>query len=556
VEYEKGSIYDAIRKAAMRFPYLIACEFMQKQTSYRDLLHHIDKAAEAFFALGIREGDTVLLCFPNCFSAVVSLYALNKLGAVVTPIHPLSQPYELEEYLKISNSNWVITLDLFVHHFAKLQSIRSLKGVVFRSLSVDMPFYLKPLYRFKKGKEVSQKDLPDHFVAWKDSHHDLKPNHCTPNLEPKRDRTNELAVILFSGGTTGKPKGVMLANKNFNALAMQIGSRGHAHEVGGKMLGILPIFHGYGLGVCIHTFLFWGAQVILVPVFTPEKIGKLIRKKKPSFFPTVPRILDAVIQTKDFQKADLSCLKHINSGGDKLPERTRRQLKTLLETSGSMISIVEGYGLTETLSGCIAMPEGEYRPGSIGKPFPDMLVKIVHPGTIQEIPDMEDGEICVSGPSVMLGYLNDDQETAKVLKTHEDGRLWLHTGDIGYRDPEGYFYFKQRIKRMIKVSGMMVYPVQVEEVLNLHPDVAESCVIGIPDTQRGQKIKAVVALKESIFQSAENEKKSELIHWCKDHLIPLRCPKEIDFLPELPRTKFGKIDFRALEKANGVTSYE
>lgn len=296
--------------------------------------------------------------------------------------------------------------------------------------------------------------------------------------------------------------------------------------------------------------------MILVPVFTPEKIGRLIRKKKPSFFPTVPRILDAVIQTKDFQKADLSCLKHINSGGDKLSERTRKQLKELLEASGSKISVVEGYGLTETLSGCIAMPEGEYRPGSIGKPFPDILVKIVQPCTMREIPDMEDGEICVSGPSVMLGYLNDDQETTRVLKTHEDGRLWLHTGDIGYRDLEGYFYFKQRIKRLIKVSGTMVYPIQVEDVLNLHPDVAESCVIGIPDSQRGQRIKAVVVLKQTISDPLEIEKKAELIRWCKDHLIPLRCPKEIDFIPELPRTKFGKINFRALEKANGVTNYE
>lgn len=258
MEYEKGSIYDAIRKAAMRFPHLIACEFMRKKTTYRDLLHHIDKAAKAFYTIGIRDRETVLLCFPNCFSAVVSLYALNKLGAVVTPIHPLSKPYELEEYLKISTSNWVITLDLFAHHFAKLQSKIKLKGVIFQSLSADMPFYLRPLYQLTKRGKTNTNNLPDHFISFRCMYQRLRSNESMMNHEPKRDRTNELAVILFSGGTTGKPKGVMLANKNFNALAMQIGSRGHAHEVGGKMLGILPIFHGYGLGVCIHTFLFWG----------------------------------------------------------------------------------------------------------------------------------------------------------------------------------------------------------------------------------------------------------------------------------------------------------
>src|SRR6056297_781773 len=335
----------------MRFPYLTACEFMGKKTSYKKLLKRIDDAAKAFYKLGISEGDHVLICFPNCFSAVVSLYALNKLGAVVTPIHPLSNQYEINAYIDLSKSNWVITLDLFVQSFIEQQCKQKLKGIVFQSLGSDMPFYLKPLYWMKKKKKV-KKNIPEgRFVSWKALHKRISSHETVNSPEQQRDRSDELAVILFSGGTTGTPKGVMLANYQFNALAMQIGTRGHTDEVGGKILGILPIFHGYGLGVCIHTFLFWGGQVILIPIFTPEKIGSLIRKKKPSFFPAVPRILDAVIQTKDFQKADLSCLKYINSGGDKLPERIRKRLEELLVASGAETSVVEGYGLTETVSG-------------------------------------------------------------------------------------------------------------------------------------------------------------------------------------------------------------
>ena len=552
MEYEKGSIYDAIRKASMRFPYLTACEFMGKKTRFRQLLNQIDDAAKAFYKVGIRDGEHVLICFPNCLSAVVSLYALNKLGAVVTPIHPLSHQYEIESYLNLSKSNWVITLDLFVQQFVELHSKMQLKGIIFQDLGSDMPRHLQFLYELTKKKKVNKKAFSKAFITWKDLHIGIVGDKTLSNLEPSRDRTDDLAVILFSGGTTGKPKGVKLTNSNFNALAAQIGSRGHVNELGGKMLGLLPIFHGYGLGVCIHTFLYWGAQVILIPIFTPEKIGKLIRKRKPTFFPTVPRILETVIQTKDFQKADLSCLKHINSGGDKLPERTRKRLEELLDASGAKTSVVEGYGLTETVSGCMAMPEGENRPGSIGKPFPDMLAKIVSPGTNTAMPDGEDGEICISGPTVMLGYVDDPEETAKVLKKHEDGRVWLHTGDIGCKDEDGYYYFKQRMKRIIKVSGMQVYPVQVEEVLNLHKDVVESCVIGVVDPEKGQKIKAIVVLKTPLSESLEKEKKDELINWCKEHLISIRCPKAIHFCSQLPRTKFGKVDYRALEAEHGV----
>jgi len=546
MEYEKGSIYDAIRKAAMRFPYLTACEFMGEKMRFKQLLNKIDNAAKAFYKAGIRDGEHVMICFPNCLSAVVSLYALNKLGAIVTPIHPLSQQYEVEAYLSLSKSNWVITLDLFIHQFVELKT--KIKGIIYQQLSSDMPIPLKLLYKMRKWKKGNKNELDKRFISWKALHKEIKGDETQINLEPARDRTNDLAVILFSGGTTGKPKGVMLANRNFNALAMQIGSRGHVNELGGKMLGLLPIFHGYGLGVCIHTFLFWGAQVMLIPVFTPKKIGKLIRKKKPTFFPTVPRILETVIETKDFKKANLSCLKHINSGGDKLPEHTRKRLEKLLEASGAKTSVVEGYGLTETVSGCMAMPEGENKPGSIGKPFPGMLAKIVVPGTSREVPDEEDGEICIHGETVMLGYLDNPEETAKVLKKHEDGRIWLHSGDMGWKDQEGYFYFRQRIKRIIKVSGMQVYPVQVEEVINLHQDVAESCVIGVPDQEKGQKIKAIIVLKTPLSKSLQSEKKTELKKWCKDHLISVRCPKEIQFCSELPRTKFGKVDYRTLEK--------
>jgi len=366
-----------------------------------------------------------------------------------------------------------------------------------------------------------------------------------PPAEKADMQAEELAVILYSGGTTGLPKGIMLSNYNFISEGMQVAAWGDLNNKD-IIMAILPIFHGFGLGVCINAAFMGGARSILVPTFTPEILVNLIREKQPSFFIGVPTLYEAMCKNQKFCKADLSCLKATFSGADTLPRTVKERFETIVERQGGSAKLMEGYGLTEAVTAIMAMPIHEYREGSIGIPFPDMLAKIVKYGSQEEVPTGEEGELCVSGPAVMIGYLNHPEETAQTLQRHADGLIWLHTGDIATMDEDGFFYFKLRAKRMIKSSGMNVYPQQVEGVLYQHPAVRLACVIGVPDEAQVQKVKAFIALKEGYKAGPETEK--ALIDHCTKSLIKWCCPREIEFRDNLPTTLVGKIAFNVLEK--------
>jgi long-chain acyl-CoA synthetase len=295
----------------------------------------------------------------------------------------------------------------------------------------------------------------------------------------------------------------------------------------------------------VNAAFMGGAKSILVPQFTPEIVARLIRTKKPSFIIGVPTLYAALNKNKDFQKADLACLKAAFCGADTLPRVIKEEFEAIVQSRGGNVKLLEGYGLTEAVTAIMAMPMGTYRKNSVGVPFPDMDAKIVIQDTTQAAPLGEDGEICLSGPAVMKGYLNQKQETDKTLKIHDDGKTWLHTGDIANQDENGFFYFKLRQKRMIKSSGMNVYPAQVEDVLYLHPYVADACVIGVPDREQVERVKAFVVLKEETLPDADTEK--EIIDHCRTHLIKWSCPRTIEFRETLPTTLVGKVAFKTLQ---------
>ncbi|MFA5906456.1 MAG: AMP-binding protein, partial [Desulfobacula sp.] len=346
------------------------------------------------------------------------------------------------------------------------------------------------------------------------------------------------------GGTTGKPKGILLSNMNFISEGMMVAAWGDLCEHD-SILAILPIFHGFGLGVCINAAFMGGGKSILVPQFTPEIVAKLIKTKKPNFIIGVPTLYAALNKNKDFQNSDLSCIKAAFCGADTLPTTVKNEFERLVKKRGGNVKLLEGYGLTEAVTAIMATPLDHFREGSVGIPFPDMDAKIVYMHSTTEAGTGEDGELCLSGPAVMKGYLNQKEETDNVLKTHEDGKLWLHTGDIASRDKDGFFYFKLRQKRMIKSSGMNVYPAQVEGVLYKHPDVSDACVIGVPDMDQVERVKAFVVLKPGIGSSTDKEK--ELIDHCKKELIKWSCPRHIEFRETLPTTLVGKIAYKVLQ---------
>jgi len=540
IDYPRVSMYEALRQTVREKPTALAYDFLGTTSTYHRFMAEIDHCADALAALGLQKGDRITISMPTSPQAIICFYAANKLGAVSSMIHPLSTAREIEFYLNVAKSRFALTLDAFYGKFREVQSSTPLTTLILARIPDYLHGFKRIGFNLTKGRLIPK--VPDDPMVrwWADLMHTKYP--LAPRV--KMD-TDDLAVILYSGGTTGVPKGIMLSNMNFISEGKQVSEWGGLSGAD-SILAILPIFHGFGLGVCVNACFMGGGKSILVPIFTPETVADIIRSKKPSFVVGVPTLFDALSRNPKMHKADLSCLQAAFSGADSLPRPVKERFEDMVNKQGGDIQLLEGYGLTEAVTAIMATPIGHYREGSIGVPFPDMLAKIVRLGTIDEASIGEEGEICIAGPAVMLGYLDQPQETAETLRKHADGRIWLHTGDIGTMDQDGFFYFKLRQKRMIKSSGMNVYPAQVEEILYKHPRVRDACVIGVPDEAQVQAVKAFVVLKNPGEASPEMEK--ELINYCRDQLIKWSCPRSIEFRKELPKTLVGKVAYNALEK--------
>ena len=362
----------------------------------------------------------------------------------------------------------------------------------------------------------------------------------------------DCAAVLYSGGTTGTSKGIQLSNQNFNALGLQtIAASGYSSIAGMKMLSVMPVFHGFGLGIGIHTALIGGATCILLPQFNIKTYADTLIKQKPNLIPGVPTLFEALLRAEGLKNADLSFLRGIFSGGDSLSPELKKKVDAFLKEHGCTEQIREGYGTTECVTASCLTPKDYARAGSIGVPFPDTFYKIVAVGTTDEVAAGTEGEICISGPTVMLGYMDNPAETAQTLRRHGDCRIWLHTGDLGYMDEDGFVYFRQRIKRMLITNGYNVYPSQLENIIDGHEKVLLSCVIGIKDERRGQRIKAYIVPMPGI--EPNDALKAEILDYCKEHIAKYALPREVEFRTELPKTLVGKVAYRVLEEeANGV----
>ena len=317
-------------------------------------------------------------------------------------------------------------------------------------------------------------------------------------------------------------------------------------EPGDRMMAIIPMFHGFVLGVSIHSMLFNGGECILVPQFTPKTYAELLKKYKPNFIAGVPTLFEALLRLDGLEKLDLSCLKGMFSGGDSLSVELKKRVDQFLKAHNASIEVREGYGTTECVTASCLTPYNMSKEGSIGIPFPDTYYKIVKVGTEDEVPYGEEGEICLAGPTVMLEYVGHPEETANTLRRHMDGLTWVHTGDLGIMDEDGFVYFRQRIKRMIITSGYNVYPSQLENILDANEYVHLSCVIGVKDPYRVQRTKAFVVLKPGVEKSEEVREK--IREYCAVHMAKYAVPKEIEFRDELPKTLVGKVAYRILEE--------
>ena len=544
LEYFDGSMFEAVENVARKYPNVVAFDFMGKSTTYRSLVREIENCAKALKTIGVREGDKVTIAMPNCPQAIYMFYAVNLVGGIANMIHPLSAEKEIEFYLNESESVTAITLDQFYHKFERIRENTKVINIIIASVKDALSKPIRAGYMLTEGRKIAKipEDAP--VITWKDF---MRLSHSCFYKTYKVKRTgSDPAVILYSGGTTGTTKGIVLTNLNFNALAAQIVATNPMFRPGDRMLSAMPLFHGFGLGVCIHSMLANGGRCILIPRFTAKSYAKQIVKYKCNFIAGVPTLYEALLRLPSMDGANLSSLKGVFSGGDSLSIELKKKFDKFLYDHNATVQVREGYGTTETVTACCLTPTHMFKEGSIGLPFPDTYIKIVEPGTDREVPYGTEGEILLAGPTVMKEYMKHPEETAQTLRTHADGLTWVYTGDLGVMDEQGFIYFRGRAKRMIISSGYNVYPGQIENVLDAHDAVQMSCVIGVPDAYKMQKVKAFVKLKDGA--AATEETKRDILDYCARHVAKYAMPYDIEFRDDMPKTLVGKVAYRVLEE--------
>lgn len=546
LNYPDLTMFQMVERTAKKNPDSFCMELYGKKTKYKTFLNEIEQAARAFCSMGIGMGDRVTICMPNIPQTMVCFYALDRIGAVANMIHPLSALAEITFYLNFSKSKMILTADLFYSKVRDaIEKADHPVTVLVARVQEALPLPLAAAMNLKNAKKYGR--FPDRAgdLTWKEFLKRGNARILLPDIKNDRSRTS---VILYSGGTSGTPKGICLSDSNMNATAMQAVAR-LGREVDFTkitMLSCMPCFHGFGLGINLHLPLIHGACCILMPNFDIKTYAKNLKKKHPNLIAGVPTIFEALTHMKELDGVKLDFLIGMFCGGDSLSVELKAKVDRFLKDHGALIQVREGYGLTECVTASCLTPADTYREGSIGVAFPDTIYAIVKPGTDEVLSYGEEGEIILTGPSVMLGYLDNPEETEKTLRKMPDGRIWLYTGDLGYMDKDQFVYFRQRIKRMIVTNGYNVYPGHVENLLDGNPEVAYSCVIGVKDPRRVQRVRAYIVLQNGV--EGTEELKAELLSRLKKQLAAYAIPREIIFRDSLPRTLVGKVAFRILEE--------
>ena len=544
IKFTTKSIYNYMVDSVGDDTDFIALNYFDNRISYNEFFENINTCARSLRSFGVKEGDIVTICLPNMPEALYAFYACNKIGAIADMVHPLSSPEQIKFYLNENKSRFLFLIDFNYDKFKDVIDKTLVYKTILVSPKLSMPLGLSIGYSLTRGLTTKKPPLNDiDYMSWKDFMLRGVAYSKEFSADVKKDDT---ALILHSGGTTGTPKGIMISNYSFNALAQQSGVNVIDVRPKDKIVTILPIFHGFGLGVCIHTPLCLKVETILMPEYDANRFYKIWKNDKPNVILGVPTLWEGMMSNKKFDKVDMSQLKYIVSGGDYLSVSQETKINNFLHKHGAHINIAKGYGMTESVAAtCYTFP-GTNEPGSIGIPMVGNTYKICNPETGEEMKIGEEGEICVNGPTLMKGYLNNPKETKNILKRHKDGKIWLHTGDIGYIATNGIVYYTQRLKRMIIVSGFNVYPSMIEEVLESHPAIKKACVIGIPHPYKMHVPKAFILLNDGYKDSSKLQK--ELKDLCKHELAVFSVPKEIEIRKELPKTLYNKVNYKELEK--------
>ena len=542
IDYPDCSMVDMVMQSAEKWPDNTAYIYYGHKVTYKNFVKKIEKTARALKNYGVKEGDRVTICMPNTPEGITMVYAVNMVGAICNMVHPLSSEKELEYYIKVAESKYVLVIDAVFDKVYRLRDTAQLERIIVVRPSDGLGFLKKKLYNTLHIKKVRLPANDSRVVLWEDF---IANSYFYQGNYHEERNGDDPAVIMYSGGTTGAPKAALLSNRNINAESICDGTMIRQIVPGATVLSILPIFHCFGLGICIHTPLCKGMGCVLIPAFSHKQFADIIKKNEPNFIVGVPTLFESLISLK-LKRDDLKSVTAVICGGDALNETLRDKVNNFLKAHGSSAKIRVGYGLTEGSGAVCLSPESTFADGIIGVPFPDTGFKIVKNDTFKELPAGEEGEICISGPLVMMGYLGDDAETAQTIRLHDDGKLWLHTGDIGYVGEDGLVYFAQRLKRIIISSGYNIYPTHLESIINSHEAVLTSTVIGIDHHYKGQVPKAFIVLKPGYKPGKRLERE---IRELLERNVPIYAlPAAYEFRDKLPQTKVGKVAFRELEK--------
>ena len=545
IEVPNMSVYEYLRDCNKDNLDSIAINYFNKKMTYRSFLNEINVCARALRSQGIREGDVVTICMPNTPEAVIAFYATNEIGAIANMIHPLSAEEEIKHSLISTKSVMLIAINLSYKKVKEIIEDTDVYKTIIVSASDSMPTLLKIGYNLTAGRKIEKPKKSETYMYW----HDFieKGKHYSNKVLVKTTK-DQPTVILHSGGTTGVPKNIILTNGNLNALSKQATIIFPKIGPGDSMLAVLPLFHCFGLCVCVNAVMCLGTSVVLVPQFDAKRFDKLFTSYHPTIVAGVPTLYEALLTNKHMDNMDLSYVKYAISGGDSLIPEKNEAVNKFFRRHGANISIIQGYGMTETCGPVCAQVLDATVPGSIGIPFPSNEIKIVNPDTKEEVPYGETGEICIHSPATMPGYLDNEKETNDILQMDKKGKIWVHTGDLGYMTEDGIVFYVSRLKRMLIVSGYNVYPSHIENVLMKHPDVLNCGVIGIPHPYKVQVPKAYIVLDNGVKDKMKV--RNDIKEYCKKNLAAYMVPKEFEFRESLPKTMIGKVNYRELEKEN------
>lgn len=531
----KMRVYDYLRKGKEDFLNKNALIYYGRKFTYKELFDNIEKYAKSFMSYGIKEGDVVSLCMPNVPESVFMFYALNRLGAIANMIHPLKSKNEIKDYVNEVESKMLVTIDAAFNNINEIADELCVDKTIVVSAANSMPLYIKLLYNAKNKLKLSS-DKIDSIDTF------LKNGEKIKNVNDNEYKENQTAVMMHTGGTSGKSKAVQLTNDNFNCMIHQQRQTAKHFASGDTMLTIMPVFHGYGLCSSVHMPLSYGISVILIPKFEAKSLKKTYEKYNVNHMFGTPKLIELAGK----QKIDLSNSGYLVSGGEKINKTKEEEINDLLIENGFKYKLRKGFGMTEVTAGATLADDYSNKIGSVGIPLVCNTFKVVRPGTQEELGYYEKGELCITGPTVMKGYLNNEEENKKALQRHKDGKIWLHTGDMGYIDEDGQIFYVDRLTRMYTSGGFNVYPPQIEDVIMKLEEIDSCAVVPMKHPEKDIKVpKVFIILKQGYELNDDLINKIREI--CLVNLDKHHQPFDIESIEKFPETQVGKTDYKKLE---------